>query len=189
MDLFIKNSFIMFKKKKQREEKEINAGSMADIAFLLLIFFLVTTTINAEKGIMVKLPPWDPNPPIPEEINKRNVLSVKINKLNQVLVEGEESNVGLLRETTKEFIMNPLKRKDAPSSPRSAIVSIQNDRATAYEVYLQAYNEIKAAYNELWEEKAQALYSHSYEDLPKDMKKKIQEEIPLVISEAEPAAH
>ncbi len=178
----------MFKKKKKREEKEINAGSMADIAFLLLIFFLVTTTINAETGILVRLPPWDPNPNT-EKIPDRNLLAIKINKLNQVLVEGEESNVMALRETTKDFIMNPLGRQDRPRDPRYAIVSLQNDRATSYEIYLSAYNEIKAAYNELWEERAQELYGHSYETLPKDMMKKIQNEIPLVISEAEPTEY
>ncbi len=178
----------MFKQKKQRESKEINAGSMADIAFLLLIFFLVTTTINAEKGIRVKLPPFVPEP-VSEDINDRNVLSIKINKLNQVLVEGKSSNVMALREMTKEFIMNPDNRQDMPSQPTSAIVSIQNDRATSYEVYIQAYNEIKGAYNELWDEMAREKYGHEYETLPKDMKQKIQDQIPLVISEAEPTEY
>ena len=177
----------MFKnKKKERTAKEINAGSMADIAFLLLIFFLVTTTISAEKGLAVKLPLWDDTPPPLIEYKERNVLSVKVNKNDALLVEKEPMQVTELRSMTKQFIMNYGKDPNLSDRPTRAIVSIQNDRATSYDTYIAVYNEVKAAYNEIWEEKALAKYNVSYEALPKSGKKAIQKEIPLVISEAEP---
>ncbi|MCB0660276.1 MAG: biopolymer transporter ExbD, partial [Saprospiraceae bacterium] len=91
----------------RRLANEINAGSMADIAFLLLIFFLVTTTITEDKGILVKLPPdvSEPSPPI--SINERNVLHVLINADNELLVQGEMINISQLKERTKLFITNP----------------------------------------------------------------------------------
>ena len=171
-------------KQKRRLDNEINAGSMADIAFLLLIFFLVTTTIEMDKGIMVKLPPWDII--TPERPPAKNVLSVKINAQNELLVEKERASVKDLRRRTKAFIMNPDKRKDLPSNPRKAIVSLQNDRGTAYETYVFVYNELKAAYNELWDEKALQDYKQAYNELSKENQQLIRNQIPLVISEAEP---
>jgi len=175
----------MSSKRVRRFSNEINAGSMADIAFLLLIFFLVTTTILMDKGIMVKLPPWEEditliNPP------PKNVLSVKINAANQLLVEKEEEQIGELRARTKEFIMNPNRRSDMPSSPNRAIVAIQNDRETSYKAYLEVYNEIKAAYNELWDEAAKRQYGMHYTSLDRKSQKSIRSDIPLVISESEP---
>ncbi len=173
--------------KKKRKAKEINAGSMADIAFLLLIFFLVTTTINAEKGIPVKLPPYeeDPSKEI-VDVNKRNILNVKINFLDELSVEGEGMELKGLREFTKEFITNPNQRNDMPISPKKAIISLQNDRGTQYEIYLQVYNELKAAYKEIWDEEAHKLYNQAYETLTKAQKKSILINFPMIISEAEP---
>ncbi|MGK0388228.1 MAG: biopolymer transport protein ExbD [Maribacter sp.] len=177
----------MFKnKKKERTAKEINAGSMADIAFLLLIFFLVTTTISAEKGLAVKLPPWDEGLTTSYPYNQKNVLTVKVNKYNDLLVEAEPMEVTELRAMTKRFLMNYGKDPNLSEKPTKAIVSIQNDRATSYDTYIAVYNEVKAAYNEIWEEKALAKYNVSYEALPKSGRKAIQREVPLVISEAEP---
>lgn len=174
--------------KNRRFDNQVNAGSMADIAFLLLIFFLVTTTIEMDKGIMVKLPPWDPSTPI-SPIPKNEVLTIKLNWENKLMVENEPGNIEKLKDQTKEFIMNPLQRKDLASSPRSAIVSIQNDRGTSYEAYLEVYNEIKAAHNELWDEAAQKKYQKNYSNLDIKSKKVIRAEIPLIISEAEPTSH
>lgn len=158
---------------------------MADIAFLLLIFFLVTTTIDVDKGIGVALPPWNPDtnpPPIPS----KNILSVKVNAANQLLVEGELMDVRQLRLTTKDFILNPNQDTNKPNKPTKAVVSLQNDRGTNYNTYLEVYNEIKAAYNELWDEKALSDYGKAYHTLSKQAKKQIRAIIPLVISEAEP---
>ena len=175
----------MLSRKKRRLKNEVNAGSMADIAFLLLIFFLVTTTIDADKGIRVLLPPWEDvviSKPIPD----KNVLSVKINSTNQLLVEGELAQVAEIRSQTKDFIMNPRGDEDKPDKPTKAVVSIQNDRGTAYATYVEVYNEIKAAYNELWEEQSNAQHGMAYDDLSKAQQNAIRDVIPLVISEAEP---
>jgi len=169
---------------KRRFDNQVNAGSMADIAFLLLTFFLVTTTIEMDKGIMVKLPPWKEDS-ITTHVPPKNLLTIRINKANKLLVENEFVNIKKLKAQTKEFIMNPQNRNDMPSSPDKAVVSIQNDRGTAYEAYLEVYNEIKAAYNELWDEASQQNYHENYERLNESSKKKIREKIPLVISEAE----
>lgn len=160
---------------------EVNASSMADIAFLLLVFFLVTTVIDTEKGIGVKLPAWDTGTPPP--VNSRNVFSVKINFNNQLLVEGELSTIEKLRERTKEFIMNPAKQKNLAASPNAAVVSLQNDRGTNYMTYVSVYNELKGAYNELWEEESVRHYQIPFSKLSRSKQQTIRKQIPLVISE------
>jgi len=173
---------------KDRLSNEINAGSMADIAFLLLIFFLVTTTIDVDKGVLVKLPPWSDEPPEELDMKTRNVYSVLVNAQDQLLVRKEPADIKALRENAKNFIMNPTKAADMAENPKKAIISIKNDRGTSYATYLEVYNEIKAAYNELREEEAQRKYSKGFEFLSKDKQKEIRGRIPLVISEAEPTA-
>ena len=173
------------KKKKKRLNSEINAGSMADIAFLLLIFFLVTTQIDSDKGILVKLPEWIDNQEI-LPLADNNVFSIKVNRENKLLVEGELGEMEGLRNQVKEFIINPQKRPDLATAPNKAVVSLQNDRGTSYEIYLGVYNEIKAAYNELWEEESNRRYGELFADLPKAAQKEIRRKIPSVISESEP---
>ncbi|HHB51876.1 MAG TPA: biopolymer transporter ExbD, partial [Saprospiraceae bacterium] len=130
----------MLKKgKKSRMKNEVNAGSMADIAFLLLIFFLVTTTIAEDKGIRILLPPWSDEKPDITQLNKRNVFSVLVNAQNQLLVRGEPTEVRNLRERAKEFIINPLHKEDLAESPDGAIISLKNDRGTSYATYLKVY--------------------------------------------------
>ena len=155
---------------------------MADIAFLLLIFFLVTTTIATDTGLRVLLPPWVPDQES-VDINTSNIFNVKINAENELLVEREPGQIGTLRQKVKDFILKQ-EKKGLP-----AIISIQNDRGTNYEIYLMAYDQIKAAYNELWDKTAQAKYRQPYKDLPRAKKQAIQDIYPLVISEAEPTAH
>lgn len=171
--------------KKRRLKNEINAGSMADIAFLLLIFFLVTTTIASDQGIMVKLPPWDPTQE-PQPLADKNVFTVKVNVANDLLVEGERMNMKELKEEAKMFIMNPQQLPTMPDKPTKAVISLQNDRGTSYKTYLEVYNELKAAYNELWEAKSQQQFAMKYEDLNIAQQKDIRNAIPLIISEAEP---
>ena len=170
---------------RNRLHNEINAGSMADIAFLLLIFFLVTTTIDIDKGIFVKLPHWEYDN-IPINIPPRNVFSIKVNKHDQLLVEGKEGQIENLREQVKEFIMNPLQKKHLAAAPNKAVVALQNDRSTTYTTYLAVYNEIKGAYTELWEVEAKKRFDKSYVDLPIAAKKEIRNKIPSIISESEP---
>lgn len=177
------------KSSRDRISNEINAGSMADIAFLLLIFFLVTTTIDVDKGILVKLPPWSEEEPDIKKLKERNVFAVLVNAQNQLLVRNEEADVADLRERVKEFIMNPTRREDLSEKPTKAIIMLKNDRGTSYETYLKVYNELKAAYNELWNEECNKMYSHEYnDDMDIAKRRAIKEKIPFVISEAEPTA-
>lgn len=172
---------------RDRMTNEINAGSMADIAFLLLIFFLVTTTIVEDKGITVKLPPWSEDEPDITKLKTRNVYSVLVNAQNQLLVRGEPMRIQELKDNAKEFIANPNKREDLSEKPTKAIISLKNDRGTEYGTYLEVYNELKAAYNELWDELCQRKYGVPYSDeLPIAYRRAIKGEIPFVLSEAEP---
>lgn len=174
------------KSAKDRVSNEVNAGSMADIAFLLLIFFLVTTTMDQDSGVLVKLPPWSDNP-IDQKIavKSRNVFSVLVNANDDLLVRGEPVDINVLRAKTKEFIANPNNLTNMAISPKSALISLKNDRGTHYKKYLAVYNELKAAYNELRDEEAMRRYGKKMEDIPKDKQKIISNEIPLVLSEAE----
>lgn len=171
-------------------KNEINAGSMADIAFLLLIFFLVTTTIVEDKGITVKLPPWSEEEPDITQLKSRNVFSVLVNSQDQLLVRGEPVDIEQLREKAKIFIVNPYNDETMAERPTRAIISLKNDRGTSYGVYLRVYNELKAAYNELWDDLSRQRYGVPYSDnLPFAYKKAIRDDIPFVLSEAEPTAY
>ena len=145
----------------KRSAPEVNAGSMADIAFLLLIFFLVTTTIETDSGINRKLPPIEDveDPPI---IKEKNIFTVVVNKNNQLLVEEELTDVSDLRSMAIEFLDNGGGEgeeacdycqgdRDPKSSdnPDKAIISLKNDRETSYKIYIAVQNELVAAYNDL----------------------------------------
>lgn len=182
-----------------REVPEINAGSMADIAFLLLIFFLVATTMNVDSGLSRKLPPWiDETTEKPPEIKRRNIFTVLINSNNQLLVQGEWGDVKQLRKKAKEFITNvnndpdlpEMENKDIPlfgNYPISKqVISLQNDRSTKYETYLTVQNELVAAYNELREELAQKKFAKPFSKLSQEQQDAIIEIYPQRISEAEP---
>jgi biopolymer transport protein ExbD len=175
------------KSAKDRLKNEVNAGSMADIAFLLLIFFLVTTTIVEDKGVLVQLPPWSEDEPDITKLKTRNVFSVLVNANNELLVRGEPTDIKDLREDCKEFIMNPQKLDNLAENPKKAIVSMKNDRGTKYKAYLEVYNEVKAAYSELRNEAAQSRFRKDYEFCTKSERKEIRSDIPLIISESEPS--
>lgn len=172
--------------KKSRELPEINAGSMADIAFLLLIFFLVTTTMNTDKGLPVLLPP-----PVKEKVTtvqlERNVLKILINQQDKLLVEGEWAEIEDLTQITKDFILNNGKDANSSESPQKAIVSLKNDRRTSYDIYVKVQNEVKRAYNEIYDNYCMEQYGKKFEDCSNSVQKKIRLEIfPQRISEAEP---
>jgi biopolymer transport protein ExbD len=172
----------------ERKIPEINAGSMADIAFLLLIFFLVTTTIQTDTGLNVLLPPYVEEPPPPEKKNERNVFAVQINGNDGLLVRGkEEKDVKNIKDRLKKFIMNYGKDPGSSKSPKLAVVSLLNDNGTSVKMYVAVYDQLKAAYNELWDESAMNQFGRHYDDLTKDERKGIRADIPLVISEAEPS--
>jgi len=175
--------------RKSRMKNEINAGSMADIAFMLLIFFLVTTTMDVDKGITVKLPPWSEDEPDITKLKKRNVFSINLNAQNQLQVRGDLMDVKDLKEKTKEFISNPLKLDNLSEAPTKALISLKNDRGTKYEAYIEVYNELTAAYKELWDELSMKEYGVPYSDeLDIDKRKAIRDQIPKVLSEAEPTS-
>lgn len=165
---------------------EINASSMADIAFLLLIFFLVTTTMDVDKGLLTKLPPIPEEEPPNAEINNRNAWPVLINSYDQLLVKGELMQIEDLKKKTKEFIDNNGKNPALSDNPDKAVVSLKNDRGTSYNMYIQVQNEIKASYSELRNEAANKKYGRNYDDLKSDDQKKIRKMYPMKVSEAEP---
>ncbi len=171
---------------RNRVNTEINAGSMADIAFLLLIFFLVTTTIAEDEGILVRLPQWSDEPVETAKLKERNVCNILVNANDQLLVDSEIAKLSDLRERVKDFIMNPNNSDKYAESPDKAVVSLQNDNGTKYVTYLQVYNEIQAAYNELRDNEAQKRHNKLFEFLTDAQKREIIEIIPLKLSEAEP---
>ncbi len=181
---------------------EINASSMADISFLLLIFFLVTTSMDVNQGLARRLPaPIPPDAKVEDtDINKRNLFVVKINWENKLLVQGQELDVKQLRAKAKEFIANPEDKADMPKLfeedfgqpfgtlkyTKEHVISVQNDAETQYQAYLEVQNELVAAYNELREECAQKYFHKPYTELDEEWQKKIQKIYPQKISEAEP---
>jgi len=165
----------------RRATPGVNAGSMADIAFLLLIFFLVTTTILEDQGVLVRLPMWT-DEPIDTQLPQHKVLTVKINKANDLLVEGEPATLGMIPELVRTHVINP----DFP--PKEAIVSLTHDRETNYDTYLQVYDALIYGYHLLRDERAEERYGVAYDVLSKQQQREIRDEIPLVISEAEPTA-
>lgn len=183
--LFTKKRMIMPKFVTRREAPAVNAGSMADIAFLLLIFFLVTTKILSDQGILVRLPPYAETPPT-GRVNDRNVLRVSLNARNELQVEDEEVALAQLQDAVVAFITNPDGSTDWAESPRKAVVSLLNDRGTAYHAYLGVYNEIMAAYQGIWEAAARERYAHAYQELSEKQQAAIRADYPLVVSEAEP---
>ncbi len=186
---------------KKRKIGEINSSSMADIAFLLLIFFLVTTSMSTSTGLSRRLPqPLLKDQVIPPvDINKRNIFIVKINSQNQLLVQGEELSVKELRARAKEFIQNPNNDESLPVKTKvnipllgemditkDHVVSLQNDVDTQYQAYIEVQNELVAAYNELRNELSKEKFGKNFADLDEDQQNAIQDVYPQKISEAEP---
>ena len=198
----------------RRKSPEVNAGSMADIAFLLLIFFLVTTTIETDSGLNRKLPPMEDvvDPPI---IKERNIFTVVVNKYNDLLVEEEPMELSELREAAIAFLDNGggkgeeacnfcqgARDPDSSDNPDKAVISLKNDRETDYKVYISVQNELVAAYNTLRNRESQRLFGWDFTEMKKgidegqitgereemiqEQLKQIQELIPLKLSEAEP---
>lgn len=183
--------------RNKRAIPEINAGSMADIAFLLLIFFLVTTTMDVDKGINRKLPPWEDEPQEQDNpIKQKNIFTVLVNSNDQLLVEDEYLTLDQLRRKAKEFLSNNgdgsceycrgLRDPKSSDNPDKAVISLQNDRGTSYDMYIRVQNELVAAYNELRNELAQRLYGKDFKDCGPDAQKFIKNVYPQKLSEAEP---
>lgn len=178
---------------KKQPTQEVNAGSMADIAFLLLIFFLVTTTLLQDKGIGILLPPHEQET---RPLHARNVCKVLINANNELLVDDEAMPLSQLRSTLKTFINNHGKDPQQSVSPQEAVVALRTDRGTSYQMYIRVLDETKAAYHAL---RAEALGISLEEYLAFDASQANQEtlerfeevkkQIPLRISESKPTQY
>ncbi len=198
----------------KRSAPEVNAGSMADIAFLLLIFFLVTTTIETDSGISRKLPPPLDETVEPPILKQKNIFVVELNKNNDLLVEEAPMELKDLRAAAVAFLDNGAGQgedacgycrgaKDPTSSdnPDKAVISLRNNRETSYATYIAVQNELVAAYTELRNREAQRLFQKTFVQMEKDLKdvnysgnkstlkeqiKKVQLLFPEKLSEAEP---
>ena len=201
--------------KKTKKVPDVNSSSMADIAFLLLIFFLVTSSMDTDSGLARRLPP----PPQDEEqlsemkVQRRNLMQVLVNSMDQTMV-GDEQYENLnqlqgktgkqsLKDKVKEFVINPNNSDDLPELfeedfgppvgklrvTKDHVVSLQNDNTTSYKAYLSVQNELVKAYNELREEAARRYYNKPYEELLIDEKDLINKVYPQRISEAEPKSY
>lgn len=172
--------------KKKREEGEINSASMADIAFLLLIFFLVTTTINVDTGIGLVLPPPLDQDATPPPVRKRNMMHILVNAQGMVLMNEEPTSVNDVRGKIMDFIKNPDGDEELSESPQKAIVSIKTVRETPYRIYIDMLDEVMGAYADLRDEVAMQNYGRSYKALGKDQQDVVKEIYPKKISIAEP---
>lgn len=183
----------------KRPTGQFSAASMADIAFLLLIFFLVATTMDIDTGLSRQMPPYNPDAvDTDDQIKERNVYVVLINSNDQILVEGQQMEVRKLRNEAKEFIVNPENKDNLPEkTPKQieflgermvskGIISLQNDRGTSYGMYIKVQNELIAAYNEVRDEVSVREFGKNFENLPKDKQDAIKDYYPQIISEAEP---
>jgi len=198
----------------RRSAPEVNAGSMADIAFLLLIFFLVTTTIDTDRGISRKLPPPLDETVEPPILKQKNIFVVELNKNNDLLVEEAPMELKDLRAAAVAFLDNGggigdeacsyckgERSSSSSDNPEKAVISLRNNRETSYGTYIAVQNELVAAYNELRDRESERLYGKSFvqmeaelkdvnysgsKDRLKDQIKQIQLMYPEKLSEAEP---
>ena len=193
----------------KRKVQEINAGSMADISFFLLIFFLVATTMNTDAGLQRMLPPMpDENQQTQDmDVKERNLMKVYISKANNIMVstqmeQNQVIDIHQLKDKAKEFVLNPFDLESLPEKepteielpnggkwvyPVSAgVISLQNDRGTVYNTYIMVQNELTRAFNEVRNEVALRKFGVPFSELTEDQRNAVQKAVPLKISEAEP---
>lgn len=179
----------------------INSSSTADIAFLLLCYFLMTTTMGSQTGLARRLPPMpNPNEKLEDQkVNRRNIIIVRISSSDRILVGSEQLDVTLLKDKVKEFLANP---SDDPNKPdkemkliegwgktvpvSKGVISLQNDRGTSYKAYIAVQNELVKAVNELRDEFSRANFGKTYARLSEEEQDWVKKAVPQVISEAEP---
>ena len=183
-----------------RKTPEINSSSTADIAFLLLCYFLMTTTMNQDMGLQRRLPPMpDKNQKVEDQkVNRRNIIIVKINSADRLLAGNEPIHVSQLKDKIKEFLTNPANNPELPEKSEidiegygpcmvsKGVISLQNDRGTSYQAYISVQNELVAAINELRDEWAMANYGSKYANLDEEKQNVVRKAIPQNISEAVP---
>ncbi len=189
--------------RKKRKVPGINSSSTADIAFILLIFFLITTSMDTDRGLARRLPP-PPDPAAKQDDNikvkERNVLQVRLNANNELMCGSEYISIKQLKAKAKEFVANPnddpnLPEKHVENIPllggdvmitKMHVISVQNDVGTSYQAYIDVQNELIAAYNELRNELGKARFGKEYAECDEDQQKAIRTYFPQKISEAEP---
>ena len=178
----------------------LNTTSTGDIAFLLLIFFLVATTMDVDKGIQRRLPPMpDENQKQQDiKVNRRNIVVVRINAQDRILAGGTPMDITQVKDQIKEFITNPANSESLPEKEMKdiegfgqyavskGVVSLQNDRGTSYSAYLRVQNEIVKALNEIRDDFAMVNYGSKYADLDEEKQRIVRDAVPQSISEAEP---
>ena len=184
----------------KKKVPEINGSSMADIAFIALIFFLMVTTMDKEEGIARQLPPIPPEDQKVEDqqVNRRNIIQVKINSSDRLLAGGVPMDVSQLKDKIKEFMTNP---NDDPNLPEKevkevkgigpvpvskGVISLQNDRGTTYQAYITVQNELVKAINELRDDFSMRTFGKKYAKLDEEQQDAVREAVPQRISEAEP---
>ena len=187
--------------KGKRKVPGINASSTADISFILLIFFLVTTSMDSDKGLARRLPPPPENEQQDAEIDvkERNVLKVRVNAAGNLLCGDDFIEITQLCDKAKEFIKNENNSPNMPEKHNKNIpllgncvvtdkhvISVQTDRNTSYWVYFEVQDRIVAAYNELRDELAREKFGYGYKVCSPEQQEAVREYYPQKISEAEP---
>lgn len=191
--------------KGKRSVPEINSSSTADIAFLLLIFFLITTSMDTDMGLARQLPPMpDENEQVNDDvkIKERNILAVMINRNNELMCNNEVIPISILRERAKEFIANPSNDSNKPEKvtmeipyfgdyvvTKNHVISVANDGDTSYKVYFEVQNELVAAYNELRDQISREKWQKPFASLSEDQQKAVRLIYPQKISEAVPKTY
>tara|TARA_R100001143_G_C3361275_1_gene136325 strand:+ start:39826 stop:40371 length:546 start_codon:yes stop_codon:yes gene_type:complete len=178
----------MLNKKRGRESADIDGSSLADIAFLLLIFFLVVTTIDVDTGIGLVLPPIPDDTTPPPPVRERNLMNILVNAQGMVLINEQPAAVASVRDLVKEFVDNNGADPDLSESPNDAIVSIKTDRRTPYNVYIDMLDEVMGAYAELRHQASMDRFGVPYSSFEQgdERRAEIQEMYPKKISIAEP---
>ena len=184
----------------KRSTPALNTSSTADIAFLLLCYFLMTTTMGSQTGLSRRLPPMpDQNQKqVDQKVNRRNIIIVKINSADRILAGSEPIEVSQLKDKIKEFLSNPADDPNLPEKEMQEIegfgqypvskgvISLQNDRGTSYRAYIAVQNELVKAVNELRDEFSRNNYGKPFASLDEDKQDIVKKAIPQNISEAEP---
>jgi len=178
----------MLNKKRSRESGEIDGSSLADIAFLLLIFFLVVTTIDVDTGIGLVLPPIPDETTEPPPVRERNLMKILVNAQGMVLINEEPASINEVRDRIKRFVDNNGADPNLSESPDDAIVSIKTDRRTPYNVYIDMLDEVMGAYAELRNQASMERFGVPYSSLEDNSEREaeIREVYPKKISIAEP---
>ena len=183
-----------------KKTPEINSSSTADMAFILLCFFLMTTTMDQDKGLQRRLPPMpDPNQKVEDQkVNRRNIIVVKINSADRLLAGSEPMDVMYLKDKIKEFLTNPTDDPNLPEKEEieienfgpcmvsKGVISLQNDRGTSYQAYMAVQNELVKAVNELRDDFAMANFAKLYMKCNEEEQAIVRKAVPQNISEAEP---